>query len=187
MDQNLKSYEDLKTIQEEIAYHEKELVDLKLEKEQLEDAMFMYALSAETEKTVYVLDIPSGTNAEDVVKEYIENHSDVKQELRSCNCTENICDECYSMSASFKQPYSMDEYGTTIPKEYTEEDKSKSNEQIKEWANELIHLNSSIQSYDLMTEQNNINVENFENVVDLMTEAGYDISIQNNSVVIEKD
>lgn len=132
-------------------------------------ALEKYEKMIEDVKTIYDISIDIGLSS-DKPNDFFEittNHC-------ACDAKQTKDD---SNDVLYHQSYSFDENGTHEKEADIVDAKNK---QIREWSRELIDLHKKINEY----EQDN---EKFENLVDLLTEAGYIVSIKNGDIQIDKE
>ena len=92
----------------------------------------------------------------------------------------NLMEECMGLedyhTESCKCNFGLEDYGVSAPEDTMRDQ----NNQIREWSKEIIDLHQKLQNH----RQDN---DKFENLVDLLTEAGYNVSIKNGDIQIDKE
>ena len=155
-----------------ISFHKKELEKYTELKEMTENAEVVYSLGRAVEKRVFVIDTDMTLEeVEDLIINY-----EFPQKIEITDSCSNLED---FHSRSCNCDFSLEDYGASIPEDYV---MSVKNKQIRNWSRELIDLHQIIKNCECR--QNN---EKFEDLVDLLTEAGYNVSIENGDVQIDKE
>ena len=149
----------MQQIDYKISFHKKELEKYTELKEITNKSEVVYSSTHPVEKRVFIIDT-------DMTIEEAEEL--ISSSVLSCK-TKLTDTEEYCVGSN------LEDYGASISDEYV---MSVKNKQIREWSRELINLHQKLNDY----KQNN---ERFEDLVDLLTEAGYNVSIENGDIQID--